>query len=717
MTTILCLIVIVLSAGSAFAQTDSVPPTGATVTPVQSLPTDRQNDHYLNFRPPLLANPLLKLPIGDITPRGWLRTQLQLAADGMTGHLPKWSHWCQFETSAWADAQGQGENPWEELPYWLKGYGDLGYVLQDERIIAETRRWIDAVLASQRPDGYFGPEQNRVKHDLWPNMVMLNVLQSYHEATGDQRVFDCLTRYFQWEAALPDDQFLPGSWQKVRAGDNLESVYWLYNRTGDPSLLEFAHRLHQRTVRWDEGVANWHGVNICQGFREPAVYYVQTKNPQHLAAAERNYQAVMERYGQVPGGMFGADENCREGRGDPRQAAEMCSMVELLHSFELLLTFTGDPLFADRCEEVAFNSLPAAYTPDLKGIHYLTAPNCPQLDKANHAPGVENKGCMFAYSPDKRYRCCQHNIAHGWPYFAEHLWMATRDNGLAAVLYAPCEVKATVADGTAVTITEQTDYPFDETITLKIGVAQPTAFPLYLRRPEWCGAPQVRLNGDSVTWDSDKPARYLKVQRTWSDGDELTLVLPMSVSVKRWQKNANSASVRRGPLWYSLKIAERWEPSGGTPDWPQEWQVFPDSPWNYGLVLDDHDPAASFRLVRGDGLLPDQPFALEVPIALIAKARRIPQWQFDETGLVQPLQPSPVKSEASEQEAPERVKPDAREQAVPEQEASDQEVPGQVTPDEEVVLIPMGAARLRISAFPVIGAGPDAQEWQAPQSP
>src|SRR5205085_9043967 len=90
---------------------------------------------YIGNRPPLVPSPLIKLPIGSHTPHGWLRHQLELEARGMIGHLEEVSKWCNFQSNAWADPQGQGHSGWEELPYWLKGYGDLGYVLKDERII------------------------------------------------------------------------------------------------------------------------------------------------------------------------------------------------------------------------------------------------------------------------------------------------------------------------------------------------------------------------------------------------------------------------------------------------------------------------------------------------------------------------------------------------------------------------------------------------------
>ena len=155
-------------------------------------------------------------------PRGWLRYQLEMEAKGMIGRLAEISPWCKFEANAWADPHGQGHSGWEELPYWLKGYGDLGYVLKDEAIIKQARRWIDAVLVSQDSDGWFGPRGLKTslkgKPDLWPHMVMLNVLQSYYEYSQDPRVLPFLTRYFQWQVHVPDGDFLAGYWPRIRAG-------------------------------------------------------------------------------------------------------------------------------------------------------------------------------------------------------------------------------------------------------------------------------------------------------------------------------------------------------------------------------------------------------------------------------------------------------------------------------------------------------------------
>jgi Putative glycosyl hydrolase of unknown function (DUF1680). len=275
------------------------------------------------------------------------------------------------------------------------------------------------VLSTQEPDGWFGPQSLKAslegKPDLWPHMVMCNVLQSFYEYTQDERVVPFLTKYFRWQSQQPDSTFSNGYWPKIRFGDNIESIYWVYNRTGEPWLLELAKRIHEHMQDWTTGVHNWHNVNVSQGFREPGVYYLQARDPKFLQAAENNYQIVMGTYGQFPGGGFAADENARPGYIDPRQGFETCGIVEFMHSFEMLEKISGNPLWADRCEDIAFNSLPAALTPSAKGLHYLTCANQVQLDKRNKAPAIQNEGTMFSYSPFEVYRCCQHNVSHGWP--------------------------------------------------------------------------------------------------------------------------------------------------------------------------------------------------------------------------------------------------------------------------------------------------------------
>jgi len=631
------------------------------------------NSYYIGNRPPLAPSPFYKLPIGAITPRGWLRHQLELERDGMTGHLEKISPWLDFAKSSWTDPQGRGKFGWEEMPYWLKGYGDLGYVLKDNTIIAEAKKWIEAVQASQREDGWFGPRELLHsldgKPDLWPHTIMLNILQSYYEASGDPRIVEVMTGYFKWENTLSSSAFGEGYWPKLRFGDNLESIFWLYNRTGHGWLLDLARKINAGMARWDEDVVNWHNVNIAQGFRAGTVFWMLSHDSRQLASAERNYDKVFATFGQFPGGGFVGDENSRPGYTDPRGGIETCGIVELMHSFEMLTKITGQPVWADRCEEIAFNTFPAAQTADEKALHYVTCANQIQLDRGNKSPDLQNSGTMVSYSPYEVYRCCQHNVSHGWPYYAEELWLATPDNGLCASLYAACEVSAKAGNGAAVKIIEETGYPFRDTLKFTVQTANTTKFPLYLRVPRWCDSAAVSINGKPATAKS-KPLAFIRLDRKWRNGDTVILRLPMKLGVRQWPKNQDAVSVNYGPLSFSLAIKERFASYGTrNPDWP-EWEVFPQSPWNYGLVLNQQKPASSFKLIQNNEAVAPQPFTPDTaPLRLEATGRRIPDWQADTHNVIGKLPPSPV--------------------------ASDQ-------PNEKITLIPMGAARLRLSMFPVI---------------
>ncbi len=648
------------------------PLTPPEATTVALPPTAAPNQHYSSNRPPLTVSPLVKLPIGAIEPRGWLMAQLQLMRDGFTGRLIEISRFLG-DDSGWMTLKGKG---WEEMPYWLKGYGDLGYLLKDAGMRKETERWLVQAFRSQGRDGYFGPGDNRGANDLWPNMVMLPALQSFYEATGDRRVLSLMSRYFQYEFHLPAEELLPAGWQKLRGGENLESVYWLYNRTGESFLLDLGRRLFTRTSDWGSSILTpgrdkdwvesefYHGVNIAMGFREPAIYYQQARDPGLLEAVERNYRQVMDRYGRQPGGMFGADENIRPGKDDPRQGAETCTMVELMASFESLLKITGATAWADRAEEVAFNSLPASMTPDLKGLHYLTAANLISCDSSgNH--DFQNTGTLVSYDPWS-YRCCQHNVAFGWPHFAEHLWMATADNGLAATLYAPSEVTAKVAEGAEISVSEETSYPFEDHVQLSLSCDRPVSFPLYLRLPGWAKAVRIVLNGETIE-GMFPGGRYAVLRRTWHHGDQVRLEFDAKIEVVSWPSMRGAVSVRRGPLWFSLRIGEKWQRYGGTEAWPAR-EVLPTTPWNYGLVLGGAEARPAVRLASC-AAPPYQPFAPEAaPMGLKVLARRVPAWKEDGR-MVGLIPPSPAEGQG---------------------------------PTEEVDLIPMGCARLRITVFPVV---------------
>jgi len=649
------------------------------------------NSFYVSNKAPLQPLNFIKLPVGSIQPEGWIKKYLELQRDGLTGHLGEISAWLEKKNNAWFSDSGKGERGWEEVPYWLKGYGDLGYLLHDEKIINETRLWLEKVFKSQRSDGYFGPVTivKNNKHpegvmDLWPNMIMLWTLQSYYGYSHDDRVINLMDKYFEWQSTVPDSLFIETYWENSRGGDNLYSIYWLYNRTGETWLLDLAAKVHNNTANWMQtnNLPNWHNVNVAQSFREPATYFMQTKDSTYLNATYNDFWLIRNIYGQVPGGMFGADEDARKGYTDPRQGVETCGMVEQMSSDEMLARITGDPFWADHCEDVAFNTYPAAVMPDFKSLRYITCPNMAISNSQNHSPGIENDGPFLTMNPFSS-RCCQHNHSQGWPYYAENLWMATPDNGLVAMLYNACNVTAKVGDGTAVTLKEETHYPFDDKIKITVATSKDVKFPLYIRIPKWCNDAAIFVNGEKVN-NTNKAATYTRIEKLWKEGDVVQVEFPMKIQLTEWKENKNSVSVNYGPLTFSLKIKEeykkensktsatsdsRWQASADASKWPS-YEIYPASNWNYGLLLNEKDTSKLFEVVKKPWPADDFPFSQQnVPIELNAKGKIIPQWKIDQYGLVDTLPPSPVAVN---------------------------------TKAETIELIPMGAARLRISAFPVV---------------
>ena len=652
------------------------------------------NSFYVSNAKPLQPLSFIKLPVGSISPKGWILKYLELQRDGLTGHLGEISAWLDKKNNAWFSGNGKGDHGWEEVPYWLKGYGNLAYVLKDQRMIDETKLWIEKVFESQQPNGYFGPklsEEDILRRksdlqDLWPNMLMLWCLQSYYEYSNDQRVLSFMSKYFKWQMTVPDQKLLKTYWENSRGGDNLYSIYWLYNHVGEKWLLELANKIHRNTADWAQStnLPNWHNVNIAQCFREPATYFMQSKDSAGLFATYNDFYLIRKVYGQVPGGMFGADENARDGYDDPRQAVETCGMVEQMVSDEILAGITGDPMWADHCENVAFNTYPAAVMPDFKGLRYLTSPNMVVSDNKDHAPGIDNAGPYLMMNPFSS-RCCQHNHAMGWPYYAEHLWMATPDNGVVAMLYNSSEVDVKVGDGKNenVHLKQTTHYPFDQMIKIEVNTNKDVRFPLYLRIPSWCSNAKIIVNGNPQPVSLDSGS-YARIDRLWSQGDVIQLSLPMTLKKDTWAQNKSSVSINYGPLTFSLKIGEsyqkveskmsaqegsKWQENVDQSKWPS-YNLYPSSLWNYGLLIEDSPLEEQFEIIKRQWPANDFPFTQEtVPFSLKAKGKLIPEWMLDKNGLCDVLPQSPVKT---------------------------------ATMVDEIELIPMGAARLRISSFPVV---------------
>ena len=639
---------------------------------VLSLSGKAQNSNYISNKKPLVNTPFVALPLGSIEANGWLLTQLKLQKEGLTGN----SEIIYSElgsNSAWLGGNAPDSN-WERPPYYVKGLIGLAYSLNDKDLKFKAQKWIDWALNSQQKDGSFGPSTN---NDWWPRMPMLSALTDYYEATNDARVISFLTKYFNYQFRTLDKQPLI-EWAKARAADNVEVVIWLYNRTGDNFLLKLIDKIKSQTYDFTTifsentfitGFVNnffpKHSVNVAQAYKYGPVFYQKSKENRDKNAFIKGVNNLSKYHTQITGMNSGTE--MLSGNASI-QGVELCATVERMFSCEIAMRILGDASIGDELEKIAFNQLPGTLSDNIHQHQYYSMPNQVQSKKGQNGFAQDYDNGILP-GPFSGFACCRFNMHMGWTKYAQHCWMATSDNGLVVTAYAPSKVRAKVANNQNITITEETNYPFEEQVRFSISIDKEETFPLKLRIPVWCSEPIIKVNGKIQK--NVVSGTYYSINRKWKNGDSVILDIPMDIKISNWVNN--SVGIERGPLVYSLKMDENWKKINNyiydDKDF-SEYEVLPKNAWNYGLILDSINPKKSFEVVRK--VMPENPFSLDnTPIQLKVKAKRINAWGLDANGIHASEPPlSPVLSDE---------------------------------PEEEITLIPFGAERIRVTYFPVIG--------------
>jgi hypothetical protein len=654
----------------------------------------KENCFYKGNPAPLLQNAYIKLPLGSVKPDGWLKSQLEAQAAGLTGNLDDF--WPDLVNSAWRGGNGEA---WERGPYYLDGLVPLAYLLDDKRLIDKANKWIEKIMVSSSDSGWYGPSKNK---DRWPLAVANKVLMQYYEATGDKRAIDVLTRYFRYLHTTPPD-WPDKEWRGVRAMENAVTGYWLYRQLKESWILETIESIQKNSYNWmtyyekfpwdsaaytDNKIpVEWkadgltaHGVNNAMAIKYPGLWFQQSKDSEYKNSVFEGIRKYDKNHGQA-GGRFSCDEHL-SGKS-PDKGTELCSVVEYMFSLETLYEIFGDNTLADRIEMLTYNSLPGTTTPDMWAHQYDQQSNQVLVSAAKRNWSSNgNFSNIYGLKPD--FACCLANMHQGWPKFVESMWMATNDNGLVAVAYGPSVVKARVGNKKEVSIQEITNYPFNGDISLKISSSGKTRFPLYLRIPGWAENVKITYRDKSI---EGKAGETVMLDEKWKDGEEVKINMPLQLRYET--RYNNSVAILRGPLYFSLRIDKEYKKvkidnDNLTFKGSADWEIRPKSDWNYGLIIDKENLMKDNQVIenpigaypfsdRGDLIWSSDSskyykWGMDAPVQIRVRGMKIKQWTLvNNSAGIPPSSP---------------VKPDAN--------------------PEAITLVPYGCTRLRITEFPVM---------------
>ena len=437
----------------------------------------------------------------EITPRGWIKRQLELQRDGLNGNLDK--VWPDIRDSKWIGGDREG---WERVPYWLDGFVPLAYLLDDEDMKARAKRYIDKILENQKEDGWICPNGDTPieKYDTWAVILISKVLVVYYECSKDERVptaiYKILRNYYD---LLSSGRIKLFAWAEHRWYEAFVALQWLKDTFGEePWMLELGRYLYDQGTDYDKISDKWvttkyhweqdtHVVNLAMMLKSEAMV-CRFFGGEYTDLAEKLFSKLRKYNGTVMG-MFTGDE-CLDGI-TPLGGTELCSVVELMYTFELLYAITGERKWAQRLETLAYNALPATISDDMWTHQYVQMSNQIACVPISGRPIFgTNTGEAHIFGLEPHFGCCTSNFGQGWPKLALSAFMRNEKELVSAMLL-PTEL-STEWKGTPVKITLDTDYPFENKLCYTVNVAEKTSMKLKIRVPSL--AKNVKVNGMPV---------------------------------------------------------------------------------------------------------------------------------------------------------------------------------------------------------------------------
>jgi len=518
------------------------------------------------------------LKFGEVMPTGWIREQfVRDLKGGFAGHMPEVAPFtCASDIfgsnrntperyqNAGGGSWGGAEGMWwkgETEGNWRSGNTMMSILSGDPELRAQADARVTALLATQDPDGYMGiygptlrfPAGNIDNGELWTQTCILRGLIAYYEATGRADVLKAVERTVRLTMSHYHDG-ATDPYGPDTQNHNLmfvDVVERLFDLTGDTAYRDFGvylYRDYSKEAKTDISLSILlaqdhpfvgHGATTYEGLRVPIWAGYASGDPVLLAAGQ---EALAKSWPHVsPTGGPVSDEFIENKPTDPeKNGYEGCGEKEWMTSLLSAAQKTGRAALAERAETTYYNSVQGSRLSDGKGVDYVTTDNVFRIDGA-----VMNR-MVFSPAHEDVANCCAPNFTQIGPIFVRNMWMRAKD-GLAMVLYGPCEVRTSVG-GVAVSLAEETTYPFSEQVKVRVEAASPVPFVVHLRVPSWATGVSAVCPGAEVHQAGD----WLLVSKTWKTGD--TIELSFGASAEPVPANNGEFYVRRGPLFYAVGI-------------------------------------------------------------------------------------------------------------------------------------------------------------------
>jgi DUF1680 family protein len=217
-----------------------------------------------------------------------------------------------------------------------------------------------------------------------------------------------------------------------------------------------------------------------------------------------------------------------------------------------MLQVTGDAKYADVVELALYNSVLSGIS--LNGKKFLyTNPLAFSDDLPFQQRWSKERVPYISLS-----NCCPPNVVRTIAEVSNYAYSVS-DNSIWVNLYGSNQLSTKLKDGSPVQLTQETDYPWEGQVHIKMQKTPGKPFVLRLRIPQWCNKASIKINGRL----NDIPVvagEYLALQQNWKAGDVITLDMDMPVTLIESnplvEETRNQVAVKRGPVVYCLESGD-----------------------------------------------------------------------------------------------------------------------------------------------------------------